>query len=114
MKLTTVIIIFAVLIFSYCFCIYVISSYDEIRQIEKLTKHFNTCDKEEFERKLAGLLIEFDVIPSYNFFMERNENLYSYAARTYPKNKKFREMCYRVGLKQRLEKVLETVQDEDE
>lgn len=109
MKLTTVIILFAVVIFLYCFSIYVISSYDEILRIERLTKHYNTCDKEEFERKLSGLLIEFDVIPNFNFFLERNEHIFSYAAVTYPKNKKFREMCYRCGLKQRLEKVLETL-----
>lgn len=95
---------FVVIVCVYFFVLFILSCYDEMNTIQEQTNYYNQCSEEEFERKVAELVIEFKGLPSFNFYMEKNNEVFFVAAVLYKQNPYFREICYRCGVKQRLEK----------
>lgn len=88
----------------YFLFLFLLSCRNEVLKIQELTNHFNRCPQEEFDRKLAEILMQLKLIDSYNYYYEINDHLLFVALEQYPRHREFRELCYRTGLKPRLEK----------
>jgi hypothetical protein len=88
----------------YFLFLFLLSCNEEVNRIQEETKFYNTCDFILFERKLADIMIQLDLIDDFNYYLDRNENLLQIAAENYNRLPVFREICYRNGLKPRLEK----------
>lgn len=88
----------------YFFVLFLLSSYEEMVRIQELTAYYNFCSEDEFERKVAEILIELGLVKDYNYYVVKNEDIYAIAHSCYGKNFAFRNLCYRTGVKSRLEK----------
>lgn len=113
MKASSIVVFFAVAVFIYFIALFILSCFDEIQRIKEFTRHYNLCSDEEFERKLAEILIELKFIKDYNFFTKRDYDVIFISYQIYRKSRKFREMCYRTGIKPRLEKQFKLLSDDD-
>lgn len=101
----------------YFLIVFVISTYEEMTRIENNTRHYNLCQEEEFERKLAEIMIQLQLVEDYNYYAISNKFLIPLAHKYYPLSFHLRNMCYRCGIKNRLEKqfyVMSTSQKEDD
>lgn len=88
----------------YFFIVFIVSTIEEVSRIENLTRHYNLCSEEEFERKLAEIMIQLDLVADYNYYTLPNKFLVPLAHKYYPLSFHLRNMCYRCGIKNRLEK----------
>lgn len=101
----------------YFVIVFVISTYEEMTRIENSTRHYNFCSEEEFERKLAEIMIQLHLVEDYNYYLIDNKFLIPLAHKYYPVSFHLRNTCYRCGIKNRLEKqfyVMSTSQKEEE
>lgn len=88
----------------YFVVLFLISCRDEVLRIQELTLFYNRCPQDEFDRKLAEILIQLNIIDPYNYYYENNDHLVYVALKYYPMHSELRDLCYRTGLKPRLEK----------
>lgn len=110
-KLTTAALFFVATLLFYFLIVFVISTYEEITRIENNTRHYNLCSEEEFERKLAEIMIQLDLVEDYNYYLVSNKSLVPLAHKFYPLSFHLRNMCYRCGIKNRLEKQFYVMSD---
>jgi hypothetical protein len=88
----------------YFFGLYIVSCYEEVNRIQKLTAYHTFCPDHVIESKVKDILIDFHFLNNNAYFVENKQELWLTAAEAYTRNVRFRNVCYKNGLKHRLEK----------